>query len=88
MDHMEDLIWLFIYLQKILLKIKNKTFNYGNHQRDFTYVDDIVESILKVLEKPPKKKIPYNIFNIGGNRSYKLQNLFQLLKKTYLKKLK
>lgn len=46
-------------------------FNYGNMERDFTYVDDIVEGVVKVIEKP-KKTNPYKIYNIGNNSAVNL----------------
>ena len=79
---------LHLFTKNIIENKKINLFNYGNHQRDFTYVDDVVESILKVLEKPPKKKIPYNIFNIGGNRSYKLTKFVSIIEKNLSKKAK
>ena len=53
---------------------KIQIFNYGNCKRDFTYVDDIVEGVLRVMQGAPKKAIgedglplpPYAIYNIGG----------------------
>ena len=49
-------------------------FNYGNCQRDFTYIDDIVEGVVRVMAKPPRKETgedglpipPYAVYNIGG----------------------
>ncbi|WP_282071717.1 NAD-dependent epimerase [Polaribacter atrinae] len=49
-----------------------KVFNYGSMERDFTYIDDIVEGIKRVIEKPIKKRDLYKIYNIGNNDSVKL----------------
>ena len=50
-----------------------KVFNDGKLSRDFTYVDDIVESIMRVLVKVPNNEyIPFNVFNIGNNKPEKL----------------
>ena len=46
--------------------------NYGNHFRDFTYVDDIVDGVYSLLKKQSKKTIPYQIFNIGNGNPKKL----------------
>ena len=60
--------------QKLAAGEKIQIFNYGNCKRDFTYIDDIVEGIVRVMQSPPKKKTgddglpipPYRIYNIGG----------------------
>ena len=49
-----------------------KVFNYGNMERDFTYIDDIIEGIKRVIEQPIKKRDLYKIYNIGNNDSVKL----------------
>lgn len=62
-------------------------FNYGNCERDFTYIDDIVEGVLKVMKKPPKKKLgedglpipPYAIYNIGNNHPENLLEFVDIL---------
>ena len=46
----------FIFVTKILNNESIKIFNNGNMKRDFTYIDDVVESILKIMDKPPTKK--------------------------------
>lgn len=64
-----------------------KIFNYGNCKRDFTYVDDIVEGIVRVMNKPPKKSIgedglplpPYAVYNIGGGRPENLLEFVDIL---------
>ena len=60
--------------QKLAAGEKIQIFNYGNCRRDFTYIDDIVEGIVRVMQSPPEKKTgedglpipPYRIYNIGG----------------------
>ena len=64
-----------------------KIFNYGNCERDFTYIDDIVEGIIRIIEKPPVKKIgedglplpPYAIYNIGNSRPVNLLEFVDIL---------
>lgn len=64
-----------------------KIFNYGNCKRDFTYVDDIVEGVVRVMKKPPEKKNgedglpipPYAIYNIGNNNPENLLDFVQIL---------
>ena len=68
---------LFIFTKSILADESIRVFNYGKHQRDFTYVDDIATSIEKLLKKIPKKNTPFEIFNIGNSKPIKLQNFIK-----------
>ena len=64
-----------------------KIFNYGNCKRDFTYVDDIIEGVVRVMKKPPEKKNgedglpipPYAIYNIGNSNPENLLDFVQIL---------
>ena len=64
-----------------------KVFNYGNCQRDFTYVDDIVEGVVRVMQGAPKKATgedglpipPYAVYNIGGGQPEKLLDFISTL---------
>ena len=64
-----------------------KIFNYGNCKRDFTYVDDIVEGVVRVMAKAPEKKNgedglpipPYAVYNIGNSNPENLLNFVQIL---------
>lgn len=64
-----------------------KIFNYGNCKRDFTYIDDIVEGVIRVMKKPPEKKNgedglpvpPYAIYNIGNSNPENLLDFVQIL---------
>lgn len=72
-----------------------KLFNYGEHQRDFTYVDDIVESIARLIAQPPQAQpqwdreqpdpassmAPWRLFNIGGQHPVELKTYLALLEK-------
>ena len=72
-------------------KLKNneviKIFNFGNCKRDFTYVDDIVEGVVRVMKKAPDKKKgedglpipPYAVYNIGNNHPENLLEFVQIL---------
>lgn len=51
-----------------------KVFNHGDMERDFTYIDDIVEGVRRVIEKPFEGRELYKIYNIGNNNSVKLLN--------------
>ena len=64
-----------------------KVFNYGNCKRDFTYIDDIVEGIVRVMKKAPEKKKgedglpipPYKVYNIGNNHPENLLEFVDIL---------
>lgn len=51
-----------------------KVFNNGDMERDFTYIDDIVEGVTKVVESSVEKRLNYKIYNIGNNNSVKLMD--------------
>ena len=62
-------------------------FNYGNCKRDFTYIDDIVEGVIRVMQGAPEKKDgedglpipPYAVYNIGNNQPENLLDFVQIL---------
>lgn len=64
-----------------------KIFNYGNCKRDFTYIDDIIEGIMRVVQSPPRKVNgddglplpPYKIYNIGNNQPENLLDFVDIL---------
>jgi UDP-glucuronate 4-epimerase len=72
-----------------------KLFNYGEHQRDFTYVDDIIESIARLTDRPPQAQplwdreqpdpassmAPWRLFNIGGQHPVELKTYLALMEK-------
>ncbi len=66
---------LSLFTQAILQGRAIDVFNHGNMQRDFTYVDDIVEGVVRVVDRiatPACGNVPYRIFNIGNNRPARL----------------
>src|SRR5437763_3879101 len=66
-----------VFTRAILAGEPIKVFNYGDMRRDFTYVDDIVEGVVRVLSRPPREAspsgAPYAIYNIGNHRAVKLE---------------
>ena len=68
-------------------------YNYGNCRRDFTYVDDIVEGIVRVMAKAPEKRVgedglpipPYKVYNIGGGQPENLLDFVQILQEELLR---
>ena len=79
---------LFKFTKNILDNKKIELFNGGLHDRDFTYIDDIVAGIFSLIKKPPKSKIPYSIFNIGNGKPQKLLNYLKNIEKYLNKKAK
>ena len=77
----------FGFANKLIKGETIEIFNYGNCKRDFTYIDDIVEGIIRVMEKPPVKSVgedglpipPYKVYNIGNNNPENLLDFVQIL---------
>ncbi len=67
----------FSFTNKLLKGEKIRIFNYGNCKRDFTYVDDIVEGIVRIMEKGPKED--YNLYNIGNHHPENLMDFVYTL---------
>jgi len=79
---------LFKFSNAIMSNKTIELYNKGNHYRDFTYVDDIVTSIQKLIIKPPIGEIPYDIFNIGSSKPYYLKKFLSLVEDNLSKKAK
>mgnify|MGYP002762006017 FL=1 len=77
----------FGFTNKLVKGETIKIFNYGNCKRDFTYVDDIVEGVIRVMAKAPEKKNgedglpipPYAVYNIGNSNPENLLDFVQIL---------
>ncbi len=69
--------WLFT--EAILQDKPIKVFNHGKMMRDFTYIDDIVEGIIRIQDKAPNSDIPYNLFNIGNNEPIQLSRFISAI---------
>ena len=84
---------LFLFTRAILAGEPIKVFNHGRMQRDFTYIDDIVEGVVRVTDRPPEpdpawsgdapnpatSSAPYRVQNIGNNRPVQLLRLIEVL---------
>ena len=83
---------IFLFVKNIIEKKPINIFNFGKHERSFTYIDDIVNGIYILINKIPKKQIakknkknlrvdesyaPYNIINLGNDKSVKLMDLVE-----------
>ena len=67
----------FSFTEKLLRGEKIRIFNYGNCKRDFTYIDDIVEGIVRIIEKGPMKE--YSLYNIGNSHPENLLEFVHVL---------
>ena len=72
--------WLFA--KAILAGEPIRVFNHGDMRRDFTYIDDIVAGVLKVIDAPPAGSPPYRVYNIGNNRSEALLDFIAVLERS------
>lgn len=82
-----------MFYYKFLKSIKNnksiKIFNYGNHYRSFTYIDDVISNLFKIINKfSNSKKNVCDVFNIGNPRSIKLNYFIKLIEKRFKMKAK
>ena len=83
----------FGFTNKLLKGETIQIFNYGNCRRDFTFVDDIVEGIVRVMQKAPDKKTgedglpipPYAVYNIGGGQPENLLDFVNILQEELLR---
>jgi UDP-glucuronate 4-epimerase len=84
---------LFLFTRKILAGEPIEVFNHGRHTRDFTYVDDIVEGVIRTLDRvpagdpafdplnpsPASSAAPYRVYNIGNHRPVELADYIEVL---------
>ncbi len=89
---------LFIFTKNILEGKQIDVFNHGNMYRDFTYVDDIVEGVIRVIDNPPapvdgekddpstSPTAPYKVYNIGNSSPVKLMDFVEAIEKSLGKK--
>ena len=83
----------FGFTNKLLKGEKIQIFNFGNCKRDFTYVDDIVEGVLRVMNKAPEKQVgedglpvpPYAVYNIGNNQPENLLDFVDILQQELIR---
>lgn len=69
--------WLFT--EAILKGDPIKVFNHGKMQRDFTYIDDIVEGVFRIQDVIPQGQLPYSLYNIGNNQPVELQTFISAI---------
>jgi UDP-glucuronate 4-epimerase len=88
---------MFIFAKALLAGQPIKLFNHGKMQRDFTYVDDVVSAIVRLLDRPPQgqpdwdanrpdpgtSSAPWKIYNVGNNRPHELIYVISLLEREF-----
>ena len=86
---------LFTFTRKILAGEPIDVYNHGRHKRDFTYIDDVVEATVRVIDRvaegdagwdgdipdPATSAAPYRIYNIGGNNPMELMHYIELIER-------
>ncbi len=83
---------LFLFTRRILAGEPIDIFNHGRHSRDFTYIDDIVEGVVRTLDKAPEadqsiapapgtSNAPYRVYNIGNDRPVELLHYIDLIER-------
>ena len=89
---------LFLFTKSILENRPIQVFNYGNMTRDFTFINDIIEGVIKVIDKPAKPTIdanpdpsssniaPYKVYNIGNSNPVKLLDYIEAIENELGKK--
>ena len=84
---------LFLFTRNILAGEPINVFNYGHHRRDFTYIDDIVEGVIRAMDRaakpnpdwssdapdPATSRAPYRLYNIGSHRPIELMRYIEVL---------
>lgn len=79
---------LYKFTKSIFLNKEIKIFNYGKHVRDFTFIEDAINGTTSIINKPSKKPIPFNIFNIGSGKPKKLLDFLKEIEKNFKYKAK
>lgn len=85
---------MFIFAKAILAGEPIKLFNHGKMRRDFTYIDDVSQAIVRLIDRPPQSRpgasanpatssAPWKIYNVGNNRPEDLMNVVALLEKEF-----
>ncbi|HEY9606662.1 MAG TPA: NAD-dependent epimerase [Allocoleopsis sp.] len=83
---------MFLFTKAILAGQPIDVFNYGRMKRDFTYIDDVIESVIRVMDKIPlqstdlARSAPNKIYNIGNNQPVELMQLIEVLENCLGKK--
>lgn len=75
-----------LFMSAILKGESIRLFNHGDMQRDFTFIDDIVKGVLKIIPSPPARKTPHTVYNMGCSAPVKLVDFLSDIEKVTGKK--
>ena len=76
---------LFKFTDSIIKNKQIELYGYGNHERDFTHVDDITSFLFIILNKPSKENIPYQVFNFSSNKPKSLKYFLKIIEQNLKK---
>lgn len=79
---------LFKFAKSIKEKLFLNFFNNGNHYRDFTYIMDVINYIVKIIHLPPKSKIPFRLLNVANSEPRSLSKYLQIIEQELKSKAK
>lgn len=71
-----------LFMKAILNSEPIKVFNNGQMRRDFTYIDDIIEGLMKIIAHPSEEEIPFYLYNIGNSAPVELMDFISVIEKT------
>lgn len=71
----------YIFMKSIMNGTPIKVFNNGNMERDFTYIDDIIMGLEKIIDAPPIAEIPYKIYNIGNSSPVNIMDFIHTIER-------
>jgi len=72
----------FLFTRAILNGEPIRVFNHGEMWRDFTYIDDIVDGVLRALDRPPQNSPPHALYNLGNHKSEKLTDFIGVIEES------
>ncbi len=72
---------LYKFVESILNQKKLNLYNKGNHIRDFTYIEDVVNAVYSLINNPPKYKIPFDVFNVASSNPQNLKTFIGIIEK-------
>jgi UDP-glucuronate 4-epimerase len=76
----------FLFTKAIIAGAPIRVFNHGEMWRDFTYIDDIVDGVIRVLDRPPTGTPPHTIYNLGNHKSEKLTDYIAAIEQALQRK--
>lgn len=72
----------YLFMKAVMAGEPIKVFNHGQMRRDFTYIDDIIEGVMKIVNHPSADPIPYRIYNIGNSAPVELMHFIEVIEQT------